>query len=125
MTDHARHNSSLTNSTLVRPDRSPAAQAASLPNTIGECTTMIKQQVIPGTESEEHTEIHEAAQELRAAKLDQKRAGDRVSKAMHVLVARMIAAKQKFYGFDAGAGRFVIELEVPQPTVKLSYQEQS
>jgi hypothetical protein len=83
---------------------------------------MAKQLHISGTESEEHVEINEAAEELRAAKMDQKRAGERVAKAMGLLVSRMMAAKVKGYGFHSQHGRYSLELDLPQPTVKLSFE---
>ena len=82
---------------------------------------MAKQLHLQGTTSDVHVEINEAAEELRSAKLDQKRAGERVAKAMALLSTRMIAAKVKNYGFDVAGGHYSLELDLPEPTVKLAF----
>lgn len=83
---------------------------------------MAKQQSIPGTESEEYIEINEAAEELRIARADQKRAGERVSKAMSNLCQRMMKHKKKVYEYrNPGHERFRLDLTLPEPTVKMVF----
>jgi len=91
------------------------------PIPLGVTMVSARQLEIAGTEPDEHPDVIDAAEELRRAKGDEKRAHDRVLMAQDALVNRLREHKAAVYEYSIDGARYRLDLIRADVRVKLTF----